>query len=182
MYRLPPRPVNRSRTRGAVLLLAMIFLLLLAMIAGTVMQTSTMEFRMAGNEQFREEAFQKAQAVASSLSEDTANFPVAGAVGYTVCKNGDTDPDCDVSILTADPVVAAVPTGVDVDYRVERQGPLVLENLPFRQSQQNVSSTLSFHAAMFEARVVVDGNSARLGRAEVAQGVARLIAGSASGQ
>lgn len=175
-------PGSKSDQRGAVLLLSMIFLLLLAMVAGTTMHTSTLEFRMAGNDQFREEAFQKAEAVAAALSENTDNFPVAGGVGYTVCKTGETDPACDMTTLNLSGDVTEVAPGVTVDYRVERQGPAVMASLPFRQSQSQASSSLAFNAALFEATVSVDGSAVRLGRAEVAQGVARLIANSAQGQ
>jgi hypothetical protein len=172
----------RGGQRGAVLLLAMIFLLLLAMIAGTTMHTSILEFRMAGNDQFREEAFQKAQAVATALSQNAANFPVTGGVGYTICKAGDSDAACNISSINVPAAVAAVPAGVTVEYRVQRQGPMIMESLPFRQSQSEVSSSLAFDAALFEAAVAVDGSAVRLGRAEVAQGVARLVASSAQGQ
>lgn len=182
MLRAMERPSGMARNRGAVLLLSMIFLLLLAMIAGTVMHTSVLEFRMAGNDQFREEAFQKAQAIATALSEDTDNFPVTGGVGYTICQAGDGDAACDVSSIVVDATVAAVPAGTTLVYRVERQGPMIMESLPFRQSQSNASSSLAFDAALFEANVSVDGSSARLGRAGVAQGVARLVASSAQAQ
>ncbi len=178
-------PGNRNcktDQRGAVLLLSMIFLLLLAMVAGTTMHTSTLEFRMAGNDQFREEAFQQAEAVAAALSENTDNFPVAGGVGYTICKTGEADPACDINTLTVDSEIVDVAAGVTVDYRVERQGPVIMTSLPFRQSQSQASSSLAFNAALFEATVAVDGSAVRLGRAEIAQGVARLIANSAQGQ
>jgi len=55
--------LHRRRNRGAVLLLAMVFMLMLAVIAGSVMQTGVLEFHMAGNDQFQEEAFQRAQAI-----------------------------------------------------------------------------------------------------------------------
>jgi type II secretory pathway pseudopilin PulG len=171
--------MNRARSRGAVLLLAMIFLLLLAMVAGTVMQTSILESRMAGNEQFREEAFQRAQAVASALSEDPSNFPVSGEVGYTICAGGDTYAECTSDLtLTLSSEVTSSLVDSDVTYRVERQGPLFLETLPFRQREGATSSSLAFDAAIFEAQVEVDGSASRLGRAEVAQGVAILVASS----
>ena len=61
---------GKTRQRGAVLLLAMVFLLLMAIVAGTVMQTSVLEFFMAGNDLFRVEAFQQAQAITSEIGDD----------------------------------------------------------------------------------------------------------------
>ena len=170
------------RQRGAVLLLSMIFLLLLAMVAGTTMHTTTLEVRMAGNNQFREEAFQQAQAVATAIADDEDNFPVTGGVGYTLCGSGDTDADCDATTVDVDAAILAAPGGVDVSYRVERQGPAVIEGVPFRQAQNRASSSLAFDAAVFETAVAVDGSSVRLGSAEVAQGVARLVASGTQGQ
>jgi hypothetical protein len=162
--------------RGAILLLSMICLLLIAMVAGTTMHTSILELRMAGNDQFREEAFQKAQAVATALMENPDNFPVAGLVGYTVCASGSSDPGCDATTISVPAAVTSAPAGVAVDYRVERQGPLIVPGLPFRQSQSSTSSSLAFDSAFFEAQVTVDGGAVSLGRSEVAQGVGRVIA------
>jgi hypothetical protein len=170
--------MNRRKNSGAVLILTMIFLLLLTIIAGTVMQTSQQEFQMAGNNQFREEASLRAQAIASEISSVADNFPVTGGVGYTVCDPNDPDADCNTENFLAAPGFAAAPEGVDVSYQVVRQGPLLLESLPFRQSESSVSSSPAFDAAIFEVSVEVDGSAARLGRAEVVQGVAVVVASS----
>lgn len=164
-----------------MLLLAMIFLLLLAMIASTVTRTSILEFQMAGNDQFREEAFQKAQAIASALAEDEDNFPVAGSVGSRICEPTDPDPNsvCNFTTLAVDGETRAVPAGVDVSFHIERQGPLFIESLPFRQREGDASSAQAFDAAVFETVVEVDGSDARLGRASVVEGIVRRVAASA---
>jgi Tfp pilus assembly protein PilX len=149
----------------------MIFLLLMALVAGTVMQTSMLEFRMAGNDQFREEAFQQAEAVATSISEDIANFPVSGDVGYTICKSG-----CDSNTLNYDTTVLtdqSLVSGV-----VTREGPLILETFPVRLSESQSSSSPSYDAAVFEVRVEYNGSDDGLGNAAVAQGIAVRIASS----
>jgi len=158
--------------------MAMIFLVLLALIAGTVMRTGVQEFQMAGNAQFREEAFQRAQAIAEEISENLNNFPVIGDVGYLICTAADTETDCNTSNFIQDPNSAIVPAGVALNYRVERQGPKFLESLPFRQSEADVSSSPAFDAAVFEVSVDVDGSSQRLGSAEVVQGMAVVVASS----
>jgi hypothetical protein len=169
------RPINKFRNRGAVLLLAMIFLLLLSIVAGTVLQTSMLEFQMAGNDQFREEAFQQAQAMASEIAEDLDNFPVTGGIGYKVCKVGCNGTNF---LEVIDSAVPAEAHGASVDYYVKRQGPLFIESLPFRQSQSQASSSPAFDAAIFEIRVAVDGSSVKLGSASVVQGVAVRVASS----
>lgn len=163
-----------NRQRGAVLLVSMIFLLLLAIIAGTVTQTSILEFFMAGNEQFREEAFQKAQAVVNEISGDLDNFPVVGSVGHTVCPLG-----CNTSPFPSTLNTPDVNDEYVTTYQVVRRGPLILESLPFRQSESSASSSPNFDAAVFEIDVDVDGSATRLGAARLIQGMAVVVASSA---
>ena len=174
----PIRKMNKSKNRGAVLSLAMIFLLLMAMVATTVMQTSVLEFRMAGNDQFREEIFQKVEGIAEAITERQGNFPVAGDVGYTVCLDNTTTTGCSADLLALGASVISVPTGVTVNYTVERQGPRLLSRLPFRQSQGSSSSSRAYDVALFETNAKVDGGSVGLGTAEVAHGVAVVIVNS----
>ena len=51
-----------ARQRGAALVVGMIMLAILTLLAITAMNTSSTELVMAGNEQFRERAFQMAEA------------------------------------------------------------------------------------------------------------------------
>ena len=172
-----------NKNAGAVLLLAMLYLLLMAMVAGTVIQSSILEFRMAGNDQFREEAFQKAQAIASAISENPDNFPVQGVVGQKMCKSTDADESCSgENFISVAPAVEALANGVLVEYQVERQGPLLVDSFPLRSLQRSSSSNVAYDAALFETRVVVDGSDVGQGRAEVVQGVAILIASSTQGR
>ena len=169
---------NRKGSRGAVLLLAMVFLVLLTLVATTVMKTSIQEFQMAGNAQFREDAFQQAQAIVSEINTDLDNFPITGDIGYTICTSGDTDSACNGTNVTHDLASDTVPTGVAVNYQVVRQGPLFIEGLPFRQAQSSASSAPAFDTAVFEVSANVDGNAARLGSASVVSGVAIRVASS----
>lgn len=166
---MKPRPEKRQR--GAVLLIAMIFLLLLAIIAGTVTQTSILEFFMAGNAQFREEAFQEAQSIVTEITSDANNFPVVGQVGYKLCKTVGGDCKAQLSALVAN-------KDTEADYSVVRRGPLILESLPFRQGESQGSSSPNFDAVIFEVNVEVDGSASRLGSAEIVQGVAVRVASS----
>lgn len=171
---------RNSRQRGAVLLLAMVFLLLMAIVAGTVMQTSVLEFFMAGNDQFREEAFQQAQAITTEIGDDIDNFPVTGGVGYMVCPPGVSSVDgdtCNANFPAVPDSVATVPHD-DLVYTVVRQGPLIIESLPFRQREGVASSSPSFDAAIFETDVIIDGSASRLGSANVVQGLAVRVVSS----
>lgn len=171
MMTMSKSPPGRDASTGAVLLVAMVFLLLLALVAGTVMQTSMLEFRMAGNDQFREEAFQQAQAVATSISRNIDNFPVSGDVGYTICNSG-----CDSNTLNYDTTMVTNPSLVSGI--VTREGPLILETFPVRLSESQASSSPSYDAAVFEVKVEYNGSGEGLGNAAVAQGIAVRIASS----
>jgi hypothetical protein len=161
-------------SRGAVLLLALVFMLMLAMVAATVMQTAVMQLRMAGNDQFMEEAMHRARAIATELSLNPDNFSLEGGIGDTNCPVGMHSPGCDRSQLQV-PVSAVVPTGVVMDYRVTRREPLFSRGFPFREPQDKVSSSNSFDAAIFEIDVRIDGSGERLGSAHIVQGIAMRV-------
>lgn len=164
-----------TASRGVVLLLALVFMLMLAIVAATVMQTAILQLHMAGNDQFLEEAFHKAQAVATELSLNPDNFSLEGVVGSTNCPVGVEDIHCDRSQLPV-PASAVVPTGVTLDYRVTRQDPLLWRGFPLRESQVAASSSNSFDAAIFEIDVRIDGSEKRLGSAHIVQGIAVRVA------
>jgi len=170
MEKLPAlRPPTASH--GAVLLLAMVFMLMLAIIASTVIQTAILQLRMAGNDQFFEEALHKAQAIATELSLSPDNFFLEGGVGFTNCPVGDESLNCDRSQLQI-PGSAVAPAGVEIDYRVIRQDPLLWRGFPLREAQDKASSSNSFDAAIFEIDVRIDGSEKRLGSAHIVQGIA----------
>ncbi len=156
-------------------MLALVFMLMLAMVAATVMQTAVLELHMAGNDQFLEEALHRGQAIATELSLNPENFFLDGGVGHTNCPAGVQGPACDRSDLQA-PTSAAVPAGVVLDYRVIRQDPLLSRGFPLRESQDTVSSSNSFDAANFEIDVRINGSEKRLGSAHIVQGIAVRVA------
>lgn len=164
-----------KQQQGAVLIVALIFLLLTAMISGTVMQTSVLEVKMAGNEQLREEAFQRVQAIANAVTADSSNLVVAGNIGYTICPSGVAG--CDNNSLSLISQVIAVPSGVNLDYKVQRLAPLFAP-MPFRMSEDNAGSANAYSAALFEIDANYDGSDNGLGRAQIAQGIAVRIASS----
>lgn len=158
-----------TRDNGQVLLLTMVFLLLLGLIANTVINTSIVEFRMAGNDRFREQAFQRARGIANLLAEDIAHFPVTGGIGYTLCQQ---NASCDAPILALLAEAEAVEPGVNLQYRIVRQGPLLSRRPPFRQAEDLSSGAGDFAVALFEISVEVDGLDVGLGSARVVRGVA----------
>ncbi|MGQ9427297.1 pilus assembly PilX family protein [Gilvimarinus sp. F26214L] len=162
-----------KREQGAVLIVALVFLLLTAMISATVMQTSVLEVRMAGNEQLREEAFQRVHAVANAITADANNLVVTGDIGYRICATGVGA--CDSASIALDSAITDVPNGVTLNYHAERLAPLFAP-LPFRMSEANAGSASVYSAALFEIDARYEGSAAGLGRSHIAQGIAVRVA------
>lgn len=168
----------RQHQQGAVLVVAIIFLMLTALISTTVLKTSILEIKMVGNAQFKEEAFQKSEGVIHAITSNyTANLPISGGIGYKVCATGSTDNSCNAKTISLTSSVTDVASGVNLAYTAERIGPL-LAPLPFRESADRASGAGSFNVARFEIDVEYDGRSAKLGHHRVTQGIAVKLAAS----
>lgn len=59
--RARPAPARRGRQRGAALIVGLVLLMVLTVLAVSAMRTATLDLTMAGNAQFRENAFQLAE-------------------------------------------------------------------------------------------------------------------------
>ena len=67
-------PTNQLKQRGAALVVAMMLLLVLTILAISGMNSASLEFVMAGNEQFHQNAFQAAETgIADALANVTFN-------------------------------------------------------------------------------------------------------------
>lgn len=173
---MAPLEISTKKTRlvsnrGAVILLALVFTLLLSMVAATVMQSAILQLHMAGNDQFLEEALYRAQAIAAEISLNPENFSLGVGVGDTNCPRGEELSGCSSSTVQV-PASALALEGFAIDYRVTRQDPLLWKGFPIRESEEAVSSSNSFDAAMFEIDVRLNGSEARLGSAHIVQGIA----------
>jgi Tfp pilus assembly protein PilX len=160
-----------QKCRGAVLLLALVFTLMLAVIAASVMQTAILQLHMAGNDQFLEEAIHRAEAIITELSLNRENFSLTGGVGDTNCPIEAQGLICDRNELAISRL-AQTPEGLEVDYWVTRQDPLMRRSFTIRESQDIVSSSTHFGAATFEINVRIGGGENRLGNAHIVQGIA----------
>jgi hypothetical protein len=165
-------PADRiARERGAILLLALVFMLMLALIVSSVMHSAVLQLHMSGNDQFVEQASNTAQAVAAELSLNADNFRLDTKVGQSNCPRGVTGADCVVNLLSVTEPTD-LPAGVELDYRVTRQEPLIYVGFPVRESEYAASSSNSFDAALFEINVRFDGAPKKLGSSHVVQGIA----------
>jgi type IV pilus assembly protein PilX len=71
-------PQSSARQRGAALVVGLILLLVLTLLAVTGMNTATTELIMAGNEQFRQNAFQAAETGIEQALATLSNVPTNG--------------------------------------------------------------------------------------------------------
>ena len=161
--------VNRSRQQGAALVVSLLFLLLITLIATTGADTSALQLQMAGNEQSRLEAQQRAMAVLDAIFDDSDNTPIVGGIGYKICDAAVIEENCDLSAITLETEVTSLPSGVDVDYFVTRVGPLEIDAPTM--SEQEVSSASAYKLARQEITASVDGIEVRQGRSTIVQGV-----------
>lgn len=87
-----------KRQQGAVLAIALVFMLLLTIIGAGAMQSSSLQERMAGNSRDLNSSFQAAEAAvraAESYLQGATVGPFAGSSGrYRYCGNGVTGSDC----------------------------------------------------------------------------------------
>jgi hypothetical protein len=81
-------PAGRSRQQGAALIIGLLLLLVLTLLAVSGMRSASEELIMAGNEQYRQNAFQGAeagieQAINLGIYDGATINPVNGTVGAT---------------------------------------------------------------------------------------------------
>ncbi|MCP5130047.1 MAG: hypothetical protein H6985_10750 [Pseudomonadales bacterium] len=157
----------RAGQRGMVLAISLLVLLILSLVATTVARTNRLQLHMAGNDEARIAAMQRALAVADSV------LPVAIApgrpaqVGYRLCTALSTDTRCDERTITLDPSVQTAIGSLDV--AVVRVAPLQ-DRLPV-MAEAKASSTVHYRAARIEVQVAYDGSSGGRGRAMLTQGL-----------
>lgn len=154
----------------------MVFLVVLALLTSTLLQTAVLEVRMAGNSQFREVALQRAKGVASELSLVSSNFNPLQPAGFSRCVPETSFAGCDANDLALPGSVLTASHGTRIDARIVRRLPLSIAQLPIRESQEVVSSAGKTAFALFEVDVEVLGNEGATGRARLVHGMAARLA------
>jgi hypothetical protein len=160
---------KKAQQRGAALIISLLFLLLITLVATTGSENSTLQLQMAGNEQSRVEAQQRALAVLDAILDDSDNAPVVGGIGFKICDVSTSDVSCDLARISLDSSVTTVPSGVDVDYFVTRVGPLEVDAPSM--AEEIASSASAYKFARLEIAATIDGSDARLGRSSIVQGM-----------
>jgi Tfp pilus assembly protein PilX len=171
-----------EKQNGAVLAVCMVFLLLLAMIGTIGMQTSTMELRMAGNEQARIEYVQVARSILDELKTDSSNFSLFGGDYYTFCDASSTVDTvniygCDDNSTLTMTETSFIPAGSAVNFRVTNMGQATGAGA-ISDSGGSGSSGI-FQRRIYEVQATVDGTdtsttNTRGSYASAAVGIMRL--------
>ena len=159
----------RNRQQGAILVVALMFLIAITLLTLSSMRATNIGLYMAQNEESRIAAEQAAQALADAIVANPSATPVYGMQGFTACTAGQTG--CDrYDLPVGDPVLEAAIASDHISARVERVGPI------FRPPPRVVESSIDkFTSAGFRVTTTYDRMDEGLGRQQVSQGVLVLV-------
>ena len=87
---------GRAKQRGATLIVGLILLLVLTVLGVSGMNTSRMEVRMAGNTQFRQDAFQLAES-GIDIAIASGGYDTTGASSTVTCPTGNAGYECEAA-------------------------------------------------------------------------------------
>jgi hypothetical protein len=163
-----PMPM-RKKQGGAILVVALMFLVAITLYTISSMRSSNISLFMAQNEESKVAAAQAAQALADAIVASPASTPVVGDTGYTACTAGETG--CNRNDLpVTDPVLASEVANNYLQARVERTG------AAFRPPPRAVSTSLDkFSSASFRVTTTFDRVDDGLGREQISEGVLVLV-------
>ena len=157
-----------KRQQGSVLLISLVFLVILTLAATTSMRTSTMEMRMAGNEEIRVSTLEMAQSIVDEVVGNPDNVIVSGDVGYVNCTANVAG--CNETSVTIDEALLPAAEAGKAQVIVERLSPAL------SPAPRGINSSAdAFLAARFEVDATYDGTADGEGRAGIVQGVIVLV-------
>lgn len=158
-----------NNQQGAILVIALIFLVAITLFTISSMRSSKIGLFMAQNEESRVTAVQAAQALADAIVANPASTPVVGTTGFTACTPGQSG--CNKNDLAV--VNAHLADSVAASYlkaRVERTGTV------FRPPPRIVESSIDkFTSASFRVVTEYDRVDEGLGRQQITEGVLVLV-------
>jgi hypothetical protein len=159
--------LSDRRQRGAALVTALIFLVIITAIALSSMRSSTQELRMAVNSEERVSAGQFAQALSDAVTSNPGSTPVVGDVGRRVCTPliGNNQACDEYTLLLPGEVTGMIPAA-ERFVAVERLG------AASRPCPRGMGMSLvGFGCAAFRVHSQYDGSPQRRGRADINEGV-----------
>jgi len=160
---------TRKKQRGAILVIALMFLVAITLLTISSMRSGNIGLFMAQNEESRIAAEQSAQALADAVVATPASTPVTGKTGYTACTTGVKD--CNRNDLPiTNPELASAVAANHISARVERTGTI------FRPPPRAVQTSIDkFSSASFRVVTTFDRVDEGLGREQVTEGVLVLV-------
>jgi len=163
------RTSTRQRQQGAILVIALMFLVAITLYTISSMRSSNIGLFMAQNEESKVAAKQAAQALADAIVASPASTPVVGGTGYTACTANETG--CNRNDLPVnDPVLANAVANDYIQARVERTGSV------FRPPPRVVETSIDkFTSASFRVTTTYDRVDEGLGREQISEGVLVLV-------
>ena len=160
---------DRQRQQGAILVIALMFLVAITLFTVSSMRSSNIGLHMAQNEESRIAAIQAAQALADVIVANPASTPVVGDTGYVACTFGESGCDTD-NLPVDDPTLAGEVATYHLSARVERTGSV------FRPPPRIVESSIDkFTSASFTVTTIFDRSDEGLGRQQITEGVLVLV-------
>ena len=161
--------IGRNRERGAILVIALVFLVAITLLTLSSMRSSNINLHMAQNEESRVAAVQAAQALTDAIIASPQSTPVVGSSGYTSCTAAETQ--CNRNDLSVSD--ASLQSDVAMNYlsaRVERTG------ATYRPPPRIVESSIDkFTTASFSVTTTFDRARDGLGRQQITEGVIVLV-------
>jgi Tfp pilus assembly protein PilX len=160
---------NRNKQSGAILVIALLFLVTITLLTVASMRSSNIGLQMVQNEESHVLAVQGAQALADAIVADPGTTLVTGDAGYTFCTASETG--CNRADLAVEnsTLTAAITSNI-ISARVERIGPA------FRPPPRVIESSIDkFSSASFEVTTTYDRVDESLGRQQITEGVLVLV-------
>lgn len=115
---------RQNNQRGAALITALIFLIIITMLSLSSMRSSMMELKQAGNDEIRSAAFQNAQTLVDAVLDTPSAMAVVGGVGFRSCSADIAGASCNTTTMTLpDSLYAAELADQSITIIVERLGP-----------------------------------------------------------
>jgi len=163
------RPVNIEKQRGAILMIALVFLIAITLLTTSSMKSSNIGLFMAHNEESRVAADQAAQALADAIVANPSSTPVVGRAGFKFCTAGIAE--CDRNDLPVENGELAYEISSNHMYAtVERTGEEF--SPPPRVTESSIDK---FTSASFTVVTTYDRVDEGLGRQQVTEGVLVLV-------
>lgn len=138
--------LHPKQQTGSVLFMALVFLVLTALIAVTIMDTSILSRKMAGNNQFKEDAMQVTEGVVNETVYnviDLLGATNAPVVGDVICMTTSSDTGCNKKLLTISNEIQTAAS----------------------------SASLFYQAVFFKEETQASGGSTRLSETNISEGL-----------